>query len=174
MNRTGDNPKHHFLTDKEGENERTGIPSQQDPFIVPEGYFDELPSRVMNKIERQKSRPKAMLTFTGIIRNAWVPAALVTIAALIFFYEQPPQKNKNSTPLNSLVTSAPMNEYDPEYAEEALLIEEAGITEKDENQIDMNSMCVSLLKSDTASISNEEKIQFLLDENYDTEIIADL
>ncbi|MEI6750402.1 MAG: hypothetical protein WCM93_14695, partial [Bacteroidota bacterium] len=65
-------------------------------------------------------------------------------------------------------------EYDPTYADEALLIQEASVTENDEAQIDFKSMSNALNSTDTNGITTEEKIQYLLDENYDTDLITEL
>lgn len=147
---------------------------EQDPFIAPEFYFDDLPGRVMEKIE---SEEKGKIVFPAklfLIRHTWIPLALAASVSLFLFLKQPSLQINKKTDVNSSVTSTQSSEYDPSYAEEVLLIEDNAISEMDESQVDFKSMSQALNLSDTAAITTDEKIQYLINENYDTEIITDL
>lgn len=147
------------------------LTSATEPFLVPEGYFDELPKRVLDKIsEDQKTLPKSI----NLLKQAWIPLALAASVALFILIKQPSTLQNNSGLSDTIAVTSHSDDYDPTYAEEALMIEESSITENDEAQIDFNSMSIALNNSDTTDITTDEMIQYLLDENYDIDLITDL
>jgi hypothetical protein len=150
------------------------IISESDPFIIPDGYFDELPQRVMDKITLKQKEQQANINPGILLRRIWVPISLAATIALFLILRQPYTQNNNSTVSDSIVLTYQSPEYDPTYADEALMIEESSITENDEAQIDLMSMSTDLNSYDTTEISTDEMIQFLIDENYDTDLITEL
>jgi hypothetical protein len=144
------------------------------PFIVPAHYFDELPQRVLDKISKEQKEQKVGSKMIIFLRRTWIPMTLAASIALFLFLRQPHTSVNNSINSDSLALSSQSNEYDPTYADEALLIEELAITDNDETQIDFMSMSTALNSSDTTGITIDDKIQYLLDENYDTDLITEL
>jgi hypothetical protein len=150
------------------------ISSGQDPFNAPDHYFDELPRRVMDKIAAGK-KAKIFSTKTIVLsKHAWIPLVLAASVALFILIWKPLSDNNNTSAVYPSIAATSSNEYDPTYADEVLLIEESAITERDEAKIDLKSMSIALNNTDTTSITTEDKIQYLLNENYDTEIITNL
>ena len=166
--------KHQIETEHSADSAGNNKSFVADPFIIPDGYFDGLPNKVIERIVRKEKSPDLLTTTLSIINNALIPLALAASVAFLVLLRQPFTPDRNKTTSNSPVVSTHSTDYDPVYSDEVLLIEEAKITNEEESQIDLKLMSNSLFKSDTTAISADEKIQFLLNENYDTEIIADL
>jgi len=156
------------------EKEGGEIISESDPFIIPSGYFDELPQRVKDKITLKQKEQQANTKPAILLRRIWVPLSLAATIALFLFLKQPSTQMINSKDSDSIAVTYQSSDYDPTYAEEALMIEESAITENDEAQIDLMSMSTALNSTDTTEISTDEMIQYLIDENYDTDLITDL
>jgi|WetSurMetagenome_2_1015567.scaffolds.fasta_scaffold649898_2 hypothetical protein len=164
--------------DSQAENHSSTVSNEmssgQDPFTAPDHYFDELPGRVMDKITSEKKAQMFSPKTIFLLKRAWIPLVLAASLALLIFIWKPSSDKNNNTTVNPSIATISSNEYDPSYAEEVLMIEESAITEKDESQIDLNSISLALNNTDTASITTDDKIQYLLNENYDTEIITNL
>ena len=150
------------------------IARQSEPFIVPDGYFDELPQRVMARIDLKQREIEVNPKYSILLRRTWIPLAVAASVALFFFIRQPSNLAIKTDASDSIAATYHSIEYDPTYADEALLIQEASVTENDEAQIDFKSMSNALNSTDTNGITTEEKIQYLLDENYDTDLITEL
>jgi hypothetical protein len=162
------------LAREHSQEDREAITPGSDPFIIPEGYFYALPQRVMNKILNENMKIKVQSKTLNLLRQAWIPLALASSVALFLFLRHPYTLVNKANVSDSLAVSIHSNEYDPTYADEALFIEEAVITDNDEAQIDFRSMSNALNSSDTIEISADEKIQYLLEENYDTDLVSEL
>ena len=175
MMKKNQNPKKLTIPDrKDSVAVRDELKSTQDPFIVPDFYFSELPQQIMDRINGEKKDQKVNLKSLILLKQTLITLAMAATVAIFIFLRLPSTHVNNAVVQNSAVATTHSNEYDPTYAEEALLIEESAITEQDEAHINIKSMSVALNKSDTTNITTGEKIQYLLNENYDTGIITDL
>ncbi|HEX7410839.1 MAG TPA: hypothetical protein VF298_01740 [Bacteroidales bacterium] len=147
-----------------------------DPFQVPENYFDELPQKIMDWIAADTQKKQENPQPSPILRRVWMSAAAVAAIAVFFMIIKPANiVTISKSPIaKSTKTASLSDEYDQTYADEALLLEENGITDKDVSTIDFNTMGIALSSNDTTSATTEEIIQYLLDENDDTDLLAGL
>lgn len=67
------------------------------PYVVPDGYFDELTSRVMNRIENDKKRPKLLVLLKPY---AWLAA--IFIIAVLFRIALPFVVSDESQPIHTV------------------------------------------------------------------------
>ena len=146
------------------------------PFLVPENYFDELPLRIMDRIPANTQKQHADPKPSSLLRRAWLATAAIAAIAVIFLVIRPADvvPPTNSPILNSIDAASFADEYDQTFADEALLLEENEITDNDVSKIDFKTMGIALNSSDTTSVTTEEIIQYLLDENNDTDLLAGL
>lgn len=155
---------------------------EQNPFVLPDGYFDTLPLQVMNRIESAETQQ----TESRTIRRLWVPVAAVAAAltaCFILFYLLIPSNDEPSGPQASQYTSnnAAIIEYlqnETEVDDEsiiAVLLEDASAEAYDINDLPgliPDDSITGQQKSaepfviDT-TISSEDILQYLLDEGFE-------
>ena len=147
-----------------------------DPFLIPGNYFDDLPQRIMERVSADSQHKLENPQPSTLLRRVWLSAAAVAAIAVVFMMIKPSTTDpvRNSPVTNNIIAPGISDEYDQTYSDEALLLEENEITDKDVASIDYKSMGIALNNTDTTSITTEEIIQYLLDENCDTELIAGL
>jgi len=125
---------------------------KKDPFVVPEGYFDELERDVLNKVNNNRSLNSKYSNLKSPLSLAASFAALIAISYLIlFFINYNSQKSTIAYNHNQIIYS----EYD--FIDENSLVEY--IDEK---------------PNDFSDISDEEIINYLLDNDFDYELLADI
>ncbi|MCF0184612.1 MAG: hypothetical protein HUK01_09830 [Bacteroidaceae bacterium] len=61
--------------------------SHRDPFVVPEGYFDSLEERVMQRIDTMPSPKRTSRTLTFKQLMQWSAAACVLVAAGLMYWQ---------------------------------------------------------------------------------------
>lgn len=61
--------------------------SHRDPFVVPEGYFDSLEERVMQRIDTMPSSKRTSRTLTFKQFMQWSAAACVLVAAGLMYWQ---------------------------------------------------------------------------------------
>jgi hypothetical protein len=146
-----------------------------DPFLTPDDYFDELPERVMDRIAADNQRKQENPGPSPILRRVWLIAAAAATIAVIFMMINPGHIGSPVRTPAPVATAANLSdEYDQTYADEALLLEENAITDKDISSLDYKNIGMALISSDTTSVTREEIIQYLLDDDYDNDLIAAL
>lgn len=147
-----------------------------DPFQAPADYFDELPQRIMDRLALESQKQHENPQPSPFLRRVWIASAAATAIVVFFMIIRPAQTdiNTNLPEANVTISAGSSAEYDQTYADEALLLEENEITDKDVAGIDFEIMGVALSSTDTTSITPEEIIKYLLDENYDTDLLAEL
>lgn len=147
-----------------------------DPFLTPEDYFDELPQRIMERIaadaQKQHENPQPSL----LPRKVWMTVAAAAAIAFIFMMIKPANivPIANSPFVNSTAAASISADYDQTFADEALLLEENEITDEDISAINFKAMGIALNCSDTTTVTTNEIIKYLLDENCDTDLLAQL
>lgn len=149
---------------------------RSDPFPAPENYFDELPQRIMDRISADVQKQHENPRQAPLLRRLWMAAAAIAAIAVIFMILKPANivPTTNSPIVNSTGTESLSVDYNQTYTDEALLLEENEITDKDISAINLKTMDISLNSSDTTSVAASEIIKYLLDENYDTDLLAEL
>ena len=86
---------------------------KENPFLVPDGYFDQLESEVMSKVRMEQKRIHRRKIYTISVAAAAVVALLVAINVWIFF----PENNSQNTELaeegsnNSTILLASGSDY---------------------------------------------------------------
>lgn len=149
--------------------------SRTDPFLAPEEYFDELPQRVMDRITADSQEKQENPQPSPLLRKVWMSAALVAAIAVIFMMVKPsPMVPTAKSPATSQTASNLSAEYDQTYADEALMIALNAVTDKDIATINYDNFGYDLSGSDTTAITQDEIIQYLLEENDGGELIAAL
>jgi hypothetical protein len=154
--------------------ERDLLNSGPDPFLIPQNYFDDLPQRVMDKVLVNKGQLQMIPYTYFLLKRLWMPLAIAAAFSLFLIVRQPSTQLNRVTKTDTITPTIHSSEYDPTYADEALLLEESAITENDEAQINYASMTNALYSPDTSTITIDEKIQYLLDENYDIDLLTEL
>ena len=152
---------------------RDKIASRAESFLVPGNYFDELPQRIMDRISADAQKKQENPQPLHLLRRVWIATAAVAAIAVIFMMTQI-VPTANSPILNSNKAANLSADYDQTYADEAMLLEENEITDKDVSAIDFETIGIALSSSDTTSVTTEEIIKYLLDENYDSGLLAEL
>ncbi len=59
--------------------------NKKNPFMVPEGYFDQFPSRIMSRIEQIESSPQKKVGWLRFLGPSLGIAASVALVALMFY-----------------------------------------------------------------------------------------
>ena len=86
---------------------------KENPFLVPDGYFDQLESEVMSKVRMEQKKNHRRRIYTISVAAAAVVALLVAINVWIFL----PENNSQNTELaeegsnNSSILLASSNDY---------------------------------------------------------------
>jgi hypothetical protein len=151
-------------------------PHRTDPFVVPKDYFNELPQRIMARIEDDSQSEPDNQQASPLLRRVWLAAAAAAAIALIFIMLKPSTEvpGIKAPIVNSTEAAILSADYDQTYADEAFLLDENKITDKEVSTLDIESLGTALFSSDTTAVASEEIIQYLLDENYDTDLLAEL
>ena len=150
--------------------------SRTEPFLVPENYFDELPQRIMERISSDTQTKLENPLPSALLRRVWMTLAAAAAIAVVFMMVRPENTDPaKKSPIVNLTPAVVIPDvYDQTYADEALLLEENEITDKDITSIDYETIGIALTGSDTTSVTTEEIIQYLLDDNCDTDLLAGL
>lgn len=145
---------------------------KENPFRVPDGYFDKLPMIIQEKITKTKSVSIWEQFFLLLKQPKYsVSLAVATMAIVIalFVFVKPDGQEYQFL---SDITIEDILRENPEliYSMDETLIIEVLLAENGE---DIQDYYDYNIKSDT-SISDDEIIDYLSDENFDTELIYNL
>lgn len=95
---------------------------KQNPYAVPEGYFDSLTTRVMDSLPEQPQADNSTPIITPLPRrNTWAPWAALAAAACVacaIFFTQP--ATPTATTSAAQIAEVNTETYDDEYREAAL------------------------------------------------------
>ncbi len=175
MKRNRPVPKQSEATEKRLPDFEDENASRTDPFRAPADYFDELPQRIMDRITTDSQEKLENPQPSPLLRKVWMSAALIAAIAVIFMmvkpsFMLPAVKSAATNPIASNLSA----EYDQTYADEALMIDMNAVTDKDISSIGSDNLAPDLAGSDTTAITQDDVIQYLLDENDGDELIAAL
>ena len=137
---------------------------------VPEGYFDTLGSRIIDRINEQNQNVYSWSAIT-ILRKplVWAPLSATAIVALILLFVSPADKNVEA-PASDLWTEINMA-YDGSYAEEVLLAESSSIDNEIEQMTNVSPEFISLYAADEPSVTEIQ--DFLEEQDPDIETITE-
>ncbi len=100
--------------------------SKENPFIVPEGYFESLPTKISERIELKREEPFWVKAFQLIKKPAYAAVlsliSIIIVASIFIFHKQ----NTDDTSLLSDITFNDLMNENPELIENmdvSLLIE---------------------------------------------------
>ena len=147
---------------------------EDNPYKVPEGYFDSLQDQIMQKIRQEKKTTH---------RRLWIPAAVAAVlaaCALMFFLLIPRQDSGNEITSPTEYTYA---DAVREYLENQDIDEESIIAVMNDNQNnEVNALdLISPISNDSipgvkknentiqldSTITNDDILQYLLDEGFE-------
>ena len=136
-------------------------------FKAPDGYFDSLSSKIVDRIQKQENKSLLLIIFHSFRKPLiWVPS-LASVAVVLLLIFVLPDKTSMVQPADEW---AQINmAYDPSYAEEAILAES--------NTIDKELEGKEIKYYDPATLSakNEptdaEILDYLKDHTTDTDIL---
>jgi hypothetical protein len=173
------NMKRHMKNNKGAEeilNQAEGDARSLNPFMVPAGYFDELPGRILDKIAVDKRRPAGSWKGASIFvfRNAWISylAAATIIIALILIIPWQRSSNKVLTEIHDTLNLN--TDYDASYANDAALADYKVIEEYLGNPSNSNYKTLNFNIMDLEEIPDEAIIEYLNEQELDTELLAEL
>ena len=137
---------------------------------VPEGYFDTLGSRIIDRINEQNQNVYSWSAIT-ILRKplVWAPLAVTAMVALVLIFVSPADKNVEA-PTSDLWSAINMA-YDGSYAEEVLLVESSNIDNEIEQMTNISPEFISLYPADEPSVSEIQ--DFLEEQDPDIETITE-
>jgi hypothetical protein len=147
---------------------------EENPFKVPEGYFDTLQDQIMQKIHQPEKTSH---------RRLWIPAAVAAVlaaCALMFFLLIPGHKSANeiSSPVAYTYSDAVRDYLENQDIDEESII--AVMTDNQTDDINANDL-INPISNDSipgvrktentiqldSTITNDDILQFLLDEGYE-------
>ncbi len=146
---------------------------KENPFAVPEGYFDSLPTSIQEKIESHSHKLSIFEQILTLFKQPkYSVTAVLTIAILIvvmFVFIKPSEKE---TPFFSDIT---IDDIINEYPEFIYDLDESTIIEilYAENGQDTYDFFENDIYTDT-TITDDDIIEYLEDENVETELIYNL
>lgn len=156
--------------------DRTG---KENPFLVPDNYFEELPGIISQKI-RQANKKTVSLSF----RRDLVKALAVAASALLFYFILHEQKNTVilSTPVVASTEADDCNAYlaylvDNNELDESLIVNALIIDDtakKQDNRVNNGSMENPVFLNDTnntAPITREDIIQYLMESDDNDDLL---
>jgi hypothetical protein len=153
----------------------------KDPFAVPEGYFDELPGRIMQRIGQQGSPSKLKLLFRRPMIPVSLAAAMIGLMIMFYFLLKPEEQNIRTNYLaeNSQNVKAiedyllNSSDVDEDAIVEAIVDDQETPVINLENpfytgndSIPANKDKETVIPADT-TITPDDIINYLLDEDYD-------
>jgi len=145
-------------------------------FKVPEGYFDTLPSRIQDEISAQAQKKLHFPRLWGLFttRRAWIPLLAVTTMLVAIFLFIPGRKNSQNTLAEIHDTLNLKVAYDASYAGDANFEEYVKVNDLLEKPGVKNPDSVSLFKTSYTGISDDDIIDYLKDQELDSEVLAQL
>jgi hypothetical protein len=137
---------------------------------VPEGYFDTLSPRIIDRIKEKENRA---LSKSGILvfrkPVVWAPIVAVAIAAVLLIFIIPSKSNQIIPAYDEL---ADINmAYDASYAEEVLLAE--SYSRDKEIEMAANIIPVTSSINVNSDVTEEEIVEYLKDQDLEIEIITE-
>jgi hypothetical protein len=149
-----------------------GLDREKKLFKVPDGYFDNLPGRIEERIHEEeitkktRSNPRTLTVLIPLL----AAAALVVAYFLIIPFADRDKKN-----IVQIVDSLnPNNAFDASYTGD-LLIYDYQLTDNLLTQLPADTEIDFItLDSDEEAISDEAIVEYLNDQDLDTELLAEL
>jgi len=141
---------------------------EESGFKVPDGYFDSLSARIVDRINNQQRT-----TLTNVLISffrkplVWAPSVATFVVAVLLIFVVPTKKD-TAIPATDEWTEINMA-YDPSYAHEALLFETHNI----ENGLETNAIDFSKSADMTGKNepTKEEIAKFLKEHEFDAELL---
>jgi len=150
---------------------KTGI----EAFKVPEGYFDALPSRIRDEISAgdYESHGHVWMKKQFASYWVWIPVLSVSLVLLAIFTWMP-DKSKHETIAEIEDTLYLDQALDASYAGEVMFQEYTAVYEMLENPVLQNQEAVSFIGTGDDGITDEEIIEYLNNQELDTEVLSQI
>ncbi|MCD4746813.1 MAG: hypothetical protein K8R58_10995 [Bacteroidales bacterium] len=146
------------------------------PFKVPDEYFDNLPTIIQEKINIKQQITLWDRFYQFILRPQYSIAVSLTFAAivLVIYFTTRDNSNNDNSILANMTWEEILNENPNiiNYFNESMLVEML-ISKADNSDIDQSLKTDEAIINDT-SISTDDMIEYLMEENYEMSEIYDL
>jgi hypothetical protein len=155
-----------FLTENPG----------NEPFKVPEGYFDRLPGRIRDEIVSKTSGKFNPFSFRSFftVRRVWVPVLAIAVVCIVVYFLLPYPERTQQSLVENKDTLNMSTGYDASYAGEALLDEYASISKMIEESSLTQDADISFITTSNDGITNEDICDYLQEQELDSDVIAEL
>ena len=143
---------------------------QESGYKVPDGYFDALSPRIIDRINEKDNKVLSKSGFFVFRKPVvWAPIMAVAVAAVLLIFIVPPKTNQIIPVYDEL---ADINmAYDASYAEEVLLAE--SYNRDKEIEIAVNSIPVTTAINENSDLSEDLIEEYLKDQDIEIEIITE-
>jgi|WetSurMetagenome_2_1015567.scaffolds.fasta_scaffold28954_3 hypothetical protein len=154
---------------------RTKYPPAQN-LKVPSGYFEKLPYVMQDRIAAEDQKPlstwfnRASQRYQSLVMPVSI-AALLIISLIVFL---PGRKSQTQSALNSIDSSAYSLGYDESYAHEAIAIESVDLNNEIDSLEDDLGEALSRPAMNDSSLSDDDIIEYLNQQDIDPELLAEL
>lgn len=139
---------------------------------VPEGYFDSLSPRIVDRIGIQNRRnPLIKMLTTFRKKLVWAPVLATAVIAVLLIFVIPGEKQMPVAPLDEL--SQIMMAYDESYAEESLLAESEMIDNEIDKSDNFFSVSENSIDSSETGPTDDEITEYLKNQDIETEILTE-
>jgi hypothetical protein len=147
----------------------------EEPFRVPDNYFDSLTSRIQDRISARQSRVSVLSSMSTILvkKKVWIPVIACVLILLSVFILYPGKSSQNQGYISKTDTVAvKANDINGAYALETQYIEIEKALEQIK-KLPVSHIDESVVKLPD-EIKNEDIIKYLNEEEIDPNLLADL
>jgi hypothetical protein len=150
--------------------------SEKQVFKVPDGYFESLPARIQDEIAAKAGRNLRSSWLQGLllVRKAWIPVLSVAIVSLVLLILLPGQNHSDQASADTQDTLNSIEAYDASYAGDAINEEYLKIYQTVEDPNLENVLPVSFVSSSNDGITADDIVEYLQEQELDSEVLAQL
>jgi hypothetical protein len=144
-------------------------------FKVPEGYFEELPGQIQSLINTPSSDPSfAHSSGHDLFGSVWIRIATAAVIIIALFLSIPLNKSGKDISSNTADTSNISAAYDASYANDATHSDYVSAIRLMEDPSEKIDESVSSITISDDGITDEDIIEYLKEQELDTDVLAQL
>lgn len=139
---------------------------------VPEGYFDTLSPRIVDRIGNRNRQNRLFIILTTIRKKfVWAPVMATSVIAVLLIFVIPGPKQLPVAPSDEL--SQILMAYDPSYAEESMLTESEMIDNEIDKSDTFSSGSENSFDSSDTGPTDDEIAEYLKNQEIETEMLTE-
>lgn len=142
---------------------------KRNPFSVPDGYFDTLPSSLLEKCRQAKPKPEFSTKTFWLLKPQWMLAVFAVAAGLTVFIRSERNTANAFPPYQTLASALPDSAL---YSALQNNIEYVDVNSL-EDALPGENLAHASLRSDSASVNRQEIVNYLINHNVNVSDIED-